>query len=426
VSWLLLGTFTALMLAAVPVSFAMGFAAILVIMSGKLGILAVPTNFYASIASYPLLTIPMFVLAGTIFERSGVALRLVRFAMAIVGNGPGALGLVAVVVGILMGGISGSAAAITAAVASILAPTMLRKGYPPAYSASIISAGATTDILVPPSITLIIYSVLVPQATTMAMFAAGIIPGTLAALLLLIPAWGLARIYGFGAADLTEPRPPFWTSLREAFWGLLAKFVILGGLRFGIFTPTEAAVVAVFYCLFVGIVIYRSISVRDIYRMLVEAVEVSGIILVVIAFSGVFAWAINTLGIIDPFVSWVIGLDLNQYGVLALLVVMLVFVGIFLDGVSIVVVMVPLLVPIAVAMKWDLVWFGVLLTLMVAVGQVTPPIAVNLMIACKIAGARIEDTVGWSTVLLVPFIVTIALVVAFPELALWLPRYLGY
>lgn len=425
-SWLLLCGFTVLMLAAVPVSFAMGFSAIVVILGAKLGILSVPTNFYASIASYPLLTIPMFVLAGTIFERSGVALRLVRLAMAIVGNGPGALGLVAVVVGILMGGISGSAAAITAAVTSIMAPTMMRKGYPPAYTASVISAGATTDILVPPSITLIVYSVLVPQATTMAMFAGGIIPGTLAGLLLLIPAWVLARIYKFGGADPEEGRPPFWKSLREAFWGLLAKVVILGGLRFGIFTPTEAAVVAVFYCLFVGAVIYRTIGVRDLYRMLVESVEVSGIILVVIAFSGVFAWAINTLGIIDPFVTWVMGLSLNQYGVMTLLIIMLVFVGIFLDGVSIVVVMVPLLVPIAVAMKWDLVWFGVLLTLMVAVGQVTPPIAVNLMIACKIAGARIEDTIGWSSAFLVSYLVAIALVVAFPELVLWLPRYLGY
>jgi tripartite ATP-independent transporter DctM subunit len=410
----------------VPVAFAMGFSAITVIGLAHLGLLAVPTNFYSGIAKYPLLTIPMFVLAGTIFERSGVAERLVRLAVAIVGNRRGALAVVAVVIAMLLGGTSGSGAAITAVVAGIMGPSLAKAGYPAAFSSTVIAAASTTDILIPPSITLIIYSVLVPQATTTAMFAAGLIPGTLAGLLLIGPVWSLALYYRFGEGQATESRPPFWKSLLDAFWGLMAKVVILGGLRLGIFTPTEAAVAAVFYSLFVGVCIYRSIAFTDLYKMLVEAAEISSIILLVIAFAGVFAWVMDTLSAVDPFVKAILSSGLGEYGVLALLVLLLIVVGIFLDGVSICVVMLPLLIPIAQAFKWDLVWFGIIMTIMVAIGQIHPPIAVNLMVACKITSARIEDTIFWAAIFIIAFLILLLLVVMFPQLALWLPREMGF
>ena len=230
-----------------------------------------PQNFYAGLGKYPLLAIPMFVLVGSIFDRSGVALRLVNFAIAIVGRGPGMLPLVAIAVAMFLGGISGSGPANAAAVGAVMIAAMARAGYPPAFSASVVGAAAATDILIPPSVAFIVYSVLVPNASVPALFAAGMVPGVLAGLALMIPAVLLARKHKMGALESTLPRPPFWKSLREAIWGLAAPVLILGGMRAGWFTPTEAAVVAVFYGLFVGMFVHQTIKaarpVRDPARI---------------------------------------------------------------------------------------------------------------------------------------------------------------
>src|SRR5690606_10776733 len=243
----------------------------LAIGAANLGWLSIPNNFYAGIAKYPLLALPMFVLVGSVFERSGVAQRLVQFALALVGRGPGMLPLVAIGVAMFLGGISGSGPASAAAVGGVMLGAMARAGYPPAYSASVIGAAAATDILIPPSIAFIVYSVLVPGASVPALFAAGLVPGLLAGLALAVPAIWLARRHGFGANEVAEPRPPLLRALREASWGLVAPVLILGGMRAGWFTPTEAAVVAVAHGLFVGMVVYRTLRAQDLGDILGEA-----------------------------------------------------------------------------------------------------------------------------------------------------------
>jgi tripartite ATP-independent transporter DctM subunit len=368
----------------------------------------------------------MFVLCGSIFDRSGVAQRLVVFATAIIGRGSGSLAVIAVVVAMFLGGISGSGPANAAAVGGVMVAAMTKAGYPRAFTASVIGAAAATDILIPPSIAFIIYSVLVPSASVPALFAAGMIPGILAGLALIVPIVWMSRVHGFGAAQNDEPRPGLWESFKGAIWGLLAPVLILGGMRSGWFTPTEAAVMAVVYGLFVGIVVYRNISLRDIYEMLVEAAEISAVILIVVALAAVFAWASSTLGIVDPIAKAITGLGVGEYGVLALLIVMLVIIGMFLDGVSTFLILLPILIPIAQSYNWDLVWFGVILTMKIAIGQFTPPMAVNLMVSCKIAQVPIEATIRWVGWMIVAMFVALILVVAFPELALWLPHSLGY
>lgn len=418
--------FFALLLCGTPIAVALGLAGVVGIWLGDLSLFAVPTNVYAGIAKYPILAVPMFVLAGAIFDRSGVAARLVDFAAALVGRGRGSLAVVTVVVAMFLGGISGSGPANAAAVGGVMMVSMTRAGYPRAFSASVIGAAAATDILIPPSIAFIIYSVLVPQASVPALFAAGLIPGVLAGLALIIPIIIMCRYYGFGDAEKNEPRPGLWQSFKKAIWGLMAPVLILGGLRSGWFTPTEAAVMAVIYGLFVGLVIYRSITVRDIYRMLVEAGEISAVILIVVALASIFAWACNTLGIVDPIAGAIVGSGLGEYGVLTLLILMLVVIGMFLDGVSTFLILLPLLIPIANTYQWDLVWFGVILTMKIAIGQFTPPMAVNLMVSCRIANVPIEATVRWVGPLIFAMFVALALVIAWPPLALWLPDALGY
>lgn len=431
IAGLLFLLFVILMLLGVPIGVAMGLAGSVAIGVANLdtqwfGLLAVPQNFYAGLGKYPLLAIPMFVLVGTIFERSGVALRLVNFATAIVGRGPGMLPVVAISVAMLLGGISGSGPATAAAVGGVMIAVMRKAGYPGAFSASVVGAAAAIDILIPPSIALIVYSVLVPSASVPAMFAAGVVPGLMVGLALMVPSVWLSRRHGMGRLEAGLSRPAFWVSLRDASWGLAAPVLILGGMRAGWFTPTEAAVVAVFYGLFVGMVIHRSIKVRDLFDILRSAGELSAVILMVVALAGIFAYSLSTLGVVDPITRAIVNSGAGEYGILLMLMLLLIVLGMVLDGISIFLIFIPLLIPIANFFQWDLVWFGILLTLMVALGQFTPPIAVNLMVSCRIARVRIEETVPWVIWLLAALLVVLVLVIIFPSLALWLPQRLGY
>jgi C4-dicarboxylate transporter, DctM subunit len=427
----LFGLFVVLMGIGVPIATALGIGGVVAIALANadapwFGLLAAPQNAQAGIAKYPLLALPMFVLVGVIFDRSGVARRIVDFCVACVGRSPGMLPLVAIVVAMLLGGISGSGPANAAAVGGVMIGAMARAGYPAPYAASVVGAAAATDILIPPSIAFIVYSVLMPGASVPALFAAGMVPGVLAGLALIVPAVWMARSRGYGALERDLPRPPFWASLRGAVWGLAAPVLILGGMRAGWFTPTEAAVVAAMYGLFVGMVVHRSIGLRDLYPILRDATEVSAVIMIVMALAGIFAYSVSTLGLADPLVAAIRATGLPGDGVLALVLVLLLLAGTVLDGVSIVLIFLPLLYPLISAYRWDPVWFGVLLTMTVAVGQFTPPMAVNLMVACRMAAVRMEQTlphVGW---LVLSFVLATFAVMLWPQLALWLPRALGY
>lgn len=424
-SLILFAGFALLLIIGAPLAIALGISGTAVILIEGLGIMAVPTNAYNGIAKYPLLALPVFVLAGMMFERAGVALRIVRFASAIVGKRRGGQGVVAILVCMFLGGISGSGPADAAAVAMVMIPSMFKQGYPKEFSSTLIAAAGSTAILIPPSIALIVYSVLVPAASVPALFAGGMVPGILAGLALIVPTLYLSRKNGWGLAS-DEETPRFWDSFKEAIWGLLAPVIILGGMRAGFFTPTEAAVVAAFYGFFVGVFVYHTLNLHKVYRVLVESAEISAVVLIIISLAGVFAHAGSTLGAFDAFAKLLLGFTANEALMLLMISVMLLIAGMLLDAVSIFLVFLPILVPIMLTYHWDPVWFGVVITMNMAIGQFTPPMAVNLMVTTRIAGVSMESTVRWALWMVAAMLVAMTLVMVFPPLALALPQWLGY
>lgn len=429
--WLLFITFVVLIAIGAPIGVAMGLGAMAAIFVSSMdmpwfGLLSASQNALAGIEKYPLMALPMFVLVGSIFDRSGVAQRLVNFATACVGRGPGMLPAVAIAVAMILGGISGSSVASAAAVGGVMIGAMSRAGYPAPFAVSIVGAAAATDVLIPPSIAFVVYSIMVPGASVPALFAAGMIPGLLAGLALIVPAVLLSRRHGFGAKDSELPRPPFWRSLCEASWGLAAPVLILGGMRIGLFTPTEAAVAAVVYGLFVGMVVHKTLRFRDLPAMFREAADVSAVIMTVIALASIFSFSVTTLGLADPIVHAIQSLELGSFGTLALVIFAVLLIGTVLEGVPVFLVFLPVLTPLMQIFHWDPVWFGVLLTMAMAIGCFTPPLGVNLLVVCRMSNVGVEKTVPWASWLVLTFVLAMVAVMVVPGLATWLPRHLGY
>lgn len=424
---LMIGSFLLALLLGVPVALALGLSGVIGIVSGLPTVMlaTLGTNTYNSVAKYPLIAIPLFILTGLIFERAGVAASLVRFAQAIIGPRHGGLTVVAVLVCLIMGGMSGSGPADAAAVAMVMLPSMRKAGYPQAFSASLIAASSSTAILIPPSIALILYSIVVPGVDLRALFAAGLFPGILAGLSLLVPALYLARKHGWEDPKDVE-WPEFWPSFRAALPALFAPVIILGGLRSGLFTPTEAAVVAVAYGVVVGCLVYRNLSLKDLYSLATDAAVTSGVVMFIIALAGIFAWAGTTLGTFQHLANALLSLSENSWVLLGLVMLLVLIAGMLLDAVSIYLILTPIIIPLMNHFGWNPVWFGILLAMNIAIGQFTPPVAVNLMVTTRIANIRLEHTLGWITVFIVAMVASLLLVMLFPAIALWLPEQLGF
>jgi len=420
---LLFALFLFLLMLGIPIAIALGSVAMLMIWQHDLGIMVVSSNFYAGIAKYPLLAIPFFILAGMILERCGVSQRLVHLASLIVGAIPGGLAIVAILVCVFFGGISGSGPADAAAMGAVLIPAMVRKNYRKDFAAALIAAGGSTAIVVPPSIAFILYGVITATSVP-ALFAAGVFPGILAGLSLIVPTYFISRRHGYGGE-----RRGTWKEIvqavREALWGILAPLVILGGIYGGIFTATEAAIVAVFYGLFVGFVVYRSLNLKTLYQVLVDSAVSSAVVLLIVALAGLYSWAGATLGVMEKIAALILNLTQNQWAVLVLINLLILFAGMLLDAISIYYVFLPILMPIVAHFHWDPLWFGVVMTLNLAIGQFTPPVAVNLYVTTNLAGIPLERAAVASLPFILAMLASLVLVILFPALSLYLPRLWG-
>jgi tripartite ATP-independent transporter DctM subunit len=398
--------------------------ALLFLWGYNLGIQVMSSNFFANIAKFPLLAIPFFILAGFLMDRVGLSRRLVNLLHLLVGPIPGGLGIVAVLGCVLFGAISGTGPADTAAIGAVMIPAMVKRGYDIGFSSALVASAATTDVLIPPSVAFVVYGV-ITETSIGGLFAAGVVPGLIMGAALVLPVYLISRKHGWGG-DRWGTKAEIWQALKEAFWGLMAPVIILGGIYGGIFTPTEAAVVAVFYGLFVGIFFYRNLKLQMLYEVLRDSAVSTSVVMIVVAFAGLFAWTGSTMGIMDRAAKALLNVTQNPIVLLLLLNFMLLIAGMLLDAISIYYVFLPILIPVMKHFGWDPMWFGVMMTVNLAIGTVTPPVALNLYVAANMAKISMERISRAAVPFVLALIAALLVVTYIPSLSLWLPHLFGF
>jgi C4-dicarboxylate transporter DctM subunit len=416
--------FVLLMIVGIPIGTSLGMAAIGTILYFHLGIGMLGRNFVSGIASFPLLAIPFFVLAGTILQKAGLATRIAHFFELLVGRAVGGLAMVAVLTAMFWGAISGSGPATTAAVGLILIGPMIKHGYDKHFAAATVANSADLSIIIPPSIAFIIYGN-ITSVSVSALFVAGIIPGIITGIGTVIVAYGVSRKRGYrGIAQRGELRE-ILVALKDSFWAILAPVIILGGIYMGIFTPTEAAVVAVFYSLFVAICIYHSMTWEDLIRILVDASVTSSVIMFIVVFAGIFSWTTSVIGIVDTLANAIVKISPNALVMIILIDFLLIGLGMILDAISIAYLVMPILIPVLVAFQIDPLWYGVIFITALAIGQATPPVGVNLFTAANLIQGDIDSVAKEALIFVVIDTVVLIIVSLIPALSLYLPVRAG-
>ena len=407
-----------------PIAVALGVAAITTIWAfGIVPLDLVPSIAYATVSKFTILAVPYFIAAGYLMERSGIAARLIRMAGLLVGGLSGGLAYVTIVVSIFLAGISGSGTADTAALGAILIPAMANARYHKEFAAALIACGGSIGIIIPPSIIYVLYGS-ITGASIGKLFVAGIIPGILIGLSLALPSYLSTRHIkspGWQRGSLTE----LLTATRNASWGLIAPIIILGGIYGGIFTPTEAAGFVVVYALVVGTVIYRDLPLPTLPRFFADSALITSMALVIVIGASLFSWVITRLGVSAEITRAITVWSSNPMVIVFIINGILLIAGMFLDAVSITFIFVPLFLPLLQTFHIDLIWFGIVFTVNMAIGQVTPPVGINLYIATGIAEVRFTGVARAALPMLVGETVVLVLLILFPELSLWLPNVIG-
>ena len=403
----------------IPIGTSLGVAAVVTVYYFDLGIGMLGVNFSTGIASFPLLAIPFFVLAGVILEKAGLAATIAHFFELLVGKMTGGLAMVAVLTCMFWGSLSGSGPATTAAVGLILLSPMLRHGYDKSFAGATIANSSDLSIIIPPSIAFIIYGN-ITSVSVSALFVAGIIPGLITGVGTIIVAYLISRKRGYRGLENRGTLKEMLIALKKSIWAILTPVIILGGIYAGIFTPTEAAVVAVFYSLLVAVFIYHSISWRDFIRILVDASVTSSVIMFLVVFAGIFTWAASVIGVVDRAANFIIEISPNALVMIILVNLLLLALGMILDAISISYLIMPILIPVLAAFGIDPLWYGVIFISALAIGQATPPVGVNLFTAANLIKGNIDSVAKQA----IPFVIMDAIVLIILSFVPWLSMYL--
>ncbi len=416
--------FPLMLLAGIPIYAALGITGLVVSYWTDAPLVFATQNVLNGLDKFPLLAIPGFILAGNIMERGGITEDIIRIFRHAFGHIPGSLGLVTIFSCMFFAAISGSGPGTVAAIGAIMIPAMIRYGYPPEYAASVSATGGTLGVMIPPSNPLIIYGI-IANVSIADLFAAGMLPGLMVALMLAAVAYVMARRMG-AVMEVDEDAPK--TSILRLLWqGKFALFLpvfILGGIYSGLFTPVEAAVCAVIYALAVSLVVYRQITWSKLMEAFDGTVKLSGALMIIVACSTLFATVVTLERIPQDVTELMGGVTQSPIVLLLLICAMLIVIGTFMETISAIIILAPILVPLVRSFGIDPVHFGIILIVTVEIAFLTPPLGVNLFVASQIAKIRFERV----AVAILPFVATLIgamlIVILIPQLSLWLPELL--
>ncbi|MFA6507447.1 MAG: TRAP transporter large permease [Treponemataceae bacterium] len=400
-------SFLILLFLGMPIGFSMGLSALLAILSsGKDILMIVPAKLFSGLDSFTLMAIPLFLLAGKLMEEGGVSERLVKFANALVGSLRGGLSYVAVVSSVIFAGISGSASADTSAIGSILIPSMINKGYKKGWVACLIASGGTIGPVIPPSLLMIIYSSITGLSIA-TLFLAGIIPGLLMAGALLVICYFYARKHPETVSDEKFSFKALWISFKDSFLALMLPVVIVGGILSGVFTATEAAAVSVMLALAIGLFIYREISLKDMWRILAEAAKSSAMLMIIIGMASIFAWVLGIQQFPKLAVNFLTSLTSNPSLIILLVIVFLLIIGCFVETIAALVILIPVLHPIALQFGFNPIHFAMVVVITALIGAITPPVGILLFISAGMAKIDMKEVLKY----VAPFIICLTIVV---------------
>ncbi|MFK4826216.1 TRAP transporter large permease [Paenochrobactrum sp. BZR 588] len=420
----------AFFLLTVPIAITLGMTSAITMYSSGIPLQALVQRMFAALDSFPLTAIPFFILAGALMEVSGISTRLVNLAHSLVGRATGGLGLVAVISAMFFAAISGSSAATTAAIGGILIPAMAKRGYPRPFATSVQASSGELGVIIPPSIPMIIFALTAGVPVSIGdLFIAGIFPGFLVAGGLMLTVYIVSKRNGYGKThDENDPhgetRASVWKCFKEAILALMLPVLILGGIYGGIFTPTEAAAVAVGFALIVGGLIFRSISFSGLMTALRSSILNTVVILLIISAASVFGWVLTANRIPEMVSQFFIAISDNPLVFLALINLMLLIVGMFLETGAAITILAPILTPVAMQLGINPLHFGIVMIVNLAVGMTTPPVGVNLFVACQIAGLRVEQILKSMLPFYAALLICLGIITYFPALTLWLPAVL--
>ena len=392
----------ALFALSVPIAIAIAGAAIGgIALFTEMPLIVVAQKLMTTIDSFPLMAIPFFILAGNLMEAGGISNRLVDFAKSIVGGVQGGLACSCVLTCMIFASVSGSSVATTFAIGAVIIPAMIKHAYPKEFAAALQATSAELGVIIPPSIPMILYGVSA-EVSIGELFVAGIGPGLLIGGALTLFTYALCKLNGWGKSD-REGRIGFVKATERAALALLMPVIIIGGIYRGVFTPTEASVVAVFYGLFVGMGVYRAITPRDLVPILRKSVISSAMIMFIIAAAGLFSFLITRAGIPAAIGGWIAGTFDAGWSFLLAVNIFLFIVGMFIETSASIIVLAPILAPVAIHFGIDPIHFGLVMVVNLALGMITPPFGVNLFAACQVAGISLERMIPR----LVPFVLVV-------------------
>ena len=410
-----------LMLIGVPVAVSLGASTVLtMLLFTDLDVAAMPQLIFDGINKFALMAIPMFILAGNLLSKGGSARRIIDFAKSMVGHLPGGLPMSAIFACVIFAAVSGSSPATVVAIGSIMFAAIKEAGYPKEYAVGGITTAGSLGILIPPSVVMIVYGV-TAEVSIAQLFMAGVVPGLMLGGMMIAQTYFGAKRLGFKA---TTPEP--WSErikkFFRAFWALLIVVVVIGGIYGGIFTPTEAAAASAMYALIISLFVYKDIKFKDLWDICLESAITTAMIFFIIANAVVFAYLLTSENIPQTIADSILAANIGKIGFLIIVNVLLFIMGQFMEPSSVVMIMVPLLLPIATALGVDPVHFGILLIVNMEIGMITPPVGLNLFVASGLTGMNLKDVIvsclPWTLTLFIGLI----LVTYIPEISLWLPN----